>query len=391
MSRTRAGHTAGCGRPSRVRRLRLVAVLVPLALGAAAAGCTSAAERDVPATGPVRTVPSGVLLAAPVDEGEEGTNSTFAVLLDLVRRTPADERIRIVGNSFSFVPAAQALVEAHRRGVHVQVIIDRGASGEWKAPALLREALGTDRRADSFVYLAPGKVHHKIWSFTRTAGRRDVVLVGSMNLTYRSAQQYTDVIAYAGRRGVRRHFDRRFVQLSRFLPVLPPGGPVDLGRDRAWFYPGDAAHRDPVMTMLEAVPPDGARIRVVMYAWLDARGLELAGLLAAKDAAGADVEVVLGTSTGPTVRKVLESSGIEVHTGVFADGDDVHHKLTVVSHPAAAGGRTRFVLTGSDNYTTRSLDRPELLLRVDGTRGTAFAQYSRWVDALVRRGVRERA
>lgn len=60
--------------------------------------------------------------------------------------------------------------------------------------------------------------------------------------------------------------------------------------------------------MLEAVPPVGARIRVVRYAWLDARGL----------------------------------------------------------------------------------DRPQLLLRVDGSRGTALARYDRWVDALIDRAERER-
>ena len=387
MSVTRAGRTTRCARPECVRRV--AACLLPLVL-AAALGCTPATPEQEAPPGRVPAVPRGVLLAEPVDEGREETNSTFRVLLDLIRHTPAGERIRIVGNSFSFVPAAEELAAAHRRGVHVQVVVDRRASGEWKAPALLREALGTDRQADSFLYLAEGRLHHKMWSFTRTADRRDVVLLGSMNLTYRSAQQYTDMIAYAGRRDVRRLVDRRFDRLVRFLPDVPPSAPIDLGGDRAWFYPGTGADRDPVRAMLEDVPAAGARIRVVMYAWLDRRGLELAELLAAKDAAGADVEVVLGVSTGPVVRDVLEGSGVEVHTGVFADGDDVHHKLTVVSHPAPDGGRTRFVLTGSDNYTTKSLDRPELVLRVDGSRGTLFAEYSRWVDALVRRGARER-
>ncbi len=138
------------------------------------------------------------------------------------------------------------------------------------------------------------------------------------------------------------------------------------------------------------MPPAGARIRVVMYAWLDQRGLDLAELLVAKDAAGADVEVVLGASTGPLVREVLEGTGVELHPGVFEDGEDVHHKLTLVSHPTSDGGRTRWVLTGSDNFTTRSLDRPELLLRLDGDRGVTYERYDRWVDALVARGERER-
>ena len=262
-------------------------------------------------------------------------------------------------------------------------------SRDWKAPALLRTALGADRQADSWIWLAPGGVHQKVWSFTRTGDSRDVTLIGSLNLTYYSAGQYTDVYSYVDRPDVRRRLDRRFDQLARRLPDPPPLGPLDLGRDRVWFFPGYSRDTDPVRAMLDDVPPQGARIRVVMYAWLDERGLDLARLLAAKDAAGADVEVVVGASTGPLVREVLDASGIEVHPGVFANGDDIHHKLTLVSHPDADGGRTRYVLTGSDNWTTASLARPELLLRLEGERAT-FDGYDRWVDVLVRRGERER-
>ena len=333
--------------------------------------------------------PAGLLLARPAGEGREEHHPTFRVLLDLIANTPAGERIRIVGNSFSYLPVATALVTAHERGVDVQVIIDEAASGDWQAPTRLRDALGTDRGAASFIHLARGGVHQKVWSFTRTGRSRDVVLVGSMNLTYYSARQYTDVLSWVGRRDVRRVFDRRFVQLREHLPGVPPMAPVRLGRDRFWFYPGYDEETDPVRTTLAAVPPVGARIRVAMYAWLDARGIGLAELLAAKDAAGADVEVVLGRSVGARIRAVLAGSGVEVHPGVFADGEDIHHKLTVVSHPAPGGGVRRFVLTGSDNYTTRSLDRPEVLVQRDAGRSEEFERYWRWFDALVARGVRE--
>jgi phosphatidylserine/phosphatidylglycerophosphate/cardiolipin synthase-like enzyme len=346
------------------------------------AGCEGNAERESGG----RRVPAGVLLARPAEEGREEHNPTFRVLLRLIRETPAGERIRIVGNSFSFVPAAEALVEAHRRGVRVQVVVDR-VSREWRAPALLGSALGTDPRAGSFLQLARGSVHQKVWSFTRTGRSRDVVLVGSMNLTYYSARQYTDVHAYVGRPRVRRVFDRRFEQLSRRLPSVPSMRPASFGRDRVWFYPGYDQASDPVRRLLADVPAAGSRIRVVMYAWLDERGLGLAELLAAKDAAGADVEVVLGRSVGERVRALLEDSGVEVHPGVFADGDDVHHKLTVVSYRDGAGVRRGFVLTGSDNYTTRSLDRPEVLLRLGAA--PTVRRYERWVDRLVARGARE--
>lgn len=306
------------------------------------------------------------------------------MLQDLIAHTPAGERIRIVGNSFSYVPVAEALVAAHERGVRVQVLLHEAPNRDWKAPALLRAGLGQDLEAGSWVHLAPGGVHQKVWSFTRTGRSRDVTLTGSMNLTYYSAGQYTDMWAWVDRRDVRRLLDRRFDELVASLPDPPAAGPFDVGRERIWFHPGYDNATDPVRSTLAAVPAEDARIRVVMYAWLDERGLDLARLLAEKDAQGADVEVVLGRSVGPVVREVLEQSGVEVHTGVFADGEDVHHKLTVVDLP---GHHDDFALTGSDNFTQASLDRPELLLRLDEQ--GALVAYGRWIDRLVARGERE--
>jgi hypothetical protein len=355
-------------------------------VAALATGCTRGAD-PAPQPEPTRPYrpPAGLLLAAPSAEGEEADNPTFRVLQDLIAHTPAGERIRIVGNSFSYVPVAEALVRAHERGVRVQVLLHDAANRGWKAPAVLREGLGEDLAAPSYVWLAPGGVHQKVWSFTRAGASEDVVLTGSMNLTYYSAGQYTDMYSWVGRPDVRRQLDRRFEQLVRALPDPPPLGPLDLGQERIWFHPGYDNASDPVRQALEAVPTPGARIRVVMYAWLDERGLDLARLLAAKDAAGADVEVVLGRSTGPVVREVLAASGVEVHPGVFSDGDDVHHKLTVVSAPGTAHD---FALTGSDNFTQASLGRPELVLRLDDPQ--VLREYDGWFDRLVARGERER-
>lgn len=342
-------------------------------------------EPDPPRTADYRA-PAGLLLAAPAAEGEEAENRTLRVLQDLIAHTPAGERIRIVGNSFSYVPVAESLVVAHERGVRVQVLLYDVPNRGWKAPDVLREGLGEDLDASSWIRLAPGGLHEKVWSFTRTGRSRDVTLTGSMNLTYHSAGQYTDTWSWVDRPDVRRALDRRFEELVRTLPSPPPAGPLALGRERVWFHPGHDNATDPVRAQLAAVPPDGARIRVAMYAWLDERGLDLARLLVEKDQQGADVEVVLGRSTGPVVRAVLADSGVEVSPGVFEDGEDIHHKLTVVSAP---GREHDFALTGSDNFTQASLDRPELLLRLDRPR--ALEQYDRWIDRLVARGEREPA
>ncbi len=273
--------------------------------------------------------------------------------------------------------------------MRVQVISDRSVSGDWKAPALLREALGTDRRAGSYLYLARGELHEKTWSFTRTGRSRDVVLVGSENLTYESAGQYTDVWAYVGRRDVRRVFDRRFAQLLAQLPRVRPVPPIRLGRDRLQFFPLAPGRPTRCSPTCRAVPPAGARVRVVMYAWLDDRGLELARQLVAMQAAGADVEVVAGRSVAAPQLAVLRDGGVP---------DPLRRLRAGRRHPPQADARVvprrrrprhRFVVTGSDDFTGPSLERPELLLRIDADRGPAFGRYERWVDELVRRSRRE--
>ncbi len=380
-----AGRTFGFGRPT----------VISVLLAALVLGACSGAPSDEP--GPSDASPgyldepfrarAGVLLARP--RAQEEQNTTFVELVSLIRHTPPGETIRIVAHSFSFVPVAEALAAAHERGVHVQVLTDASVSGDWQAPDRLRRALGTDPRADSFVLLARGELHQKTWSFTRTGDSRDVVLMGSMNLTYQSARQYTDTYAYVGRRDVRRVLDRRFDRLVRDLPDVAPQPHADLADDRVWFYPGYDESTDPVRQALGAVPSAGATIRVVMYAWLDERGVGLAELLAAKQAEGADVEVVLGRSVGPRPRQILSDAGVSMHEGVFADGDDIHHKLTLVSYVGTDGVRHRFVLTGSDNFTSKSLRRPEMLLQIDADDGTTWTRYQRFVDRIVARSRRE--
>lgn len=369
-------------------------VVVLLVLGLVA-GCTSHEGYREPgrfgehaATESSRVRP-GLYLARAVAEGHENENTTLRRLAELIAQTPPGETIRIVAHSFSFLAVADALVDAHERGVRVQVLADASVSGRWEASARLREALGTDRSKPSFVYLTPGELHQKTWSFTRTGRSRDVVLVGSQNLTYESARQFTDVYAYVGRRDVRRVFDRRFDELVSGLPRPARNRPMRLGKDQVWFYPLAPDVGDPVLDTLRGLPGQGTEVRVAMYAWLHDRGLEITAELARLRSEGADVQVVLGRSVADRQRAALAAAGIAVHPGVFADGDNIHHKLTLVSYRGDDGRLRRFVLTGSDNFTGPSLRRPEMLLRIDADHGPTWERYLRWFDRLVARGERE--
>ena len=304
-----------------------------------------------------------------------------------------------MARSFSLVPVAEALVAADARGVRVQVLADGDVSRDYRAIAVLSDALGSDRGADSFVRLTRGsarggatELHQKSWSFSRTGSSRHVVMVGSMNLSSYSTRQYTDMYAFVGRANVWRAFNDVFRDQVRDRPLEDPAVSVRLGRDHAWFFPGYDLDTDPMRAVLEDLPQRDLRVQVAMYAWVDERGRGLAEILADKARAGADVEVVAGKTMGTLVRDELESADVPIRVGVFAtppdDGDDIHLKLVLASWTGDDGRTHRLISTGSDNFGSRSLDRDEVVVAIDaGARD--LARYRRFLGAIAERADRE--
>lgn len=408
---TTAGACSGApDRPVR-RPLVLLLALLLLAVGSAA-GCSAAgsgtgsngADGQRPgarATEPYRVRP-GAVLGTPVDDPETqaARNPVVARLLELVAHTPEGERIRIVTRSLSLHPVGDALVAAHRRGVEVQVIANRQASKDFRVVAKLREELGTDRSRRSFLFLSrgsqrgiqvrgDGKVHQKTWTFSRVGESRHVVMTGSANLSYYSTQQYSDMWVFVGRRDVWRAFDRDFREQTGELTRRGSGGFAPrLGRDRAWFFPGWDEASDPVAALLDDLPARGTVLRFAMYAWHGDRGRNLARIVAAKARAGARVQVI-SLHIGKDIVATLRAAGVEVHGARFANGNDVHSKLSLLAWTGPDGVRHRRVVTGSDNFGSDSLPRDELALSIDPGRGPSWGRYVRWYDAIIARATTE--
>ena len=308
-------------------------------------------------------------------------------LVDNIRHTPRGARIRILARSFSVQAVAGALLDAHRRGVHVQVVANGRASRQFKAVQRMLPVIGTDRRKRSWLHLSPRwrpTAHQKIWTFSRTGDARRVVMVGSANISYRSLQQYSDMYTFVDRAEVWRTMDRVFRDRAGVDRDATRRLHVRLGRDEAWFFPGWRLGTDPVVRRLAALPADGLRLRFAMYAWYGRRGDRIARVVAGKARRGATVTVV-ATTLGPRSRRILERAGVRVLRGTLDNGDDVHAKLTLAAWTGRDGTRRRTVLTGSDNFGLPSLRRAEVLLAIDATRGPAWRDYVRWYDDIVAR------
>lgn len=293
--------------------------------------------------------------------------------------------VRLAAYSLAMPSTARALVEAHREGAAVQVVVD-GHTRRWGAVRTLVRELGTATGADSFVKLCRrscrghrGVQHIKFVSVSDSSRGPGLVLVGSLNLTrYSSKRQWNDLYSVTDT-AVHDQLATVFGQLVEDRPR----GRLSLPRTRAGFatdvspHPRAAGRRDPLVQRLRAVRCRGAAVtagrggrtvvRIAMHAWNGDRGIDLARHVVRLGRQGCDVRVLYGKGTGRVVKRMLrETPHVRARDSGARTGRRVHHKMMLVS--GAHGGRpdANYVWTGSHNWSDASLRNDELMLRVGG-------------------------
>jgi phosphatidylserine/phosphatidylglycerophosphate/cardiolipin synthase-like enzyme len=317
-------------------------------------------------------------------------NAILQALLDNIEHTPRGATIRIVGYSFSLGSVARALLAAHERGVHVQVVVN-GHSRQWSPARRLVPVLGSDADRRSFFVLTRGSArgdagvtHQKSWSFSQVGRTRHVVMVGSTNLTsYCTDVQYSDTYVYTERPDVYAAYGELFDAQKRDTPVATPYRTVGFGNGGAYFFPRPGTSRagDPAAVRIAALPAGAdTRIRVAQFAWYGPRGVWLAEALAAQKRAGSSVVVVAGESVGSGVRRVLADAGIPVHSGAYARGKRIHTKLMLASYVDDTGPHTA-IWTGSDNWSRQSFRNDDVVAQVQDD-PDAYRRYVGFFTAL---------
>ncbi|GAA3962004.1 hypothetical protein GCM10023085_50610 [Actinomadura viridis] len=343
------------------------------------------------ADAPEAPVVTGAVFAEPVG-GDPA--ALYGRICALVRQTPAGERIRVaqfVMSGASGRDFADELIKAHRRGVHVQVLLDGDTRGAAVATRLAA-GLGTDTSAGSWLRVCSGPPsggtaacignkgqHNKFYLFSRSGGASDVVVQSSANVTdLNSTTYWNNAVTLTGNRRLYQAYNDYFDDLEaerknldyyRVVTTGSAGGSV-----RAHFFP--RAGGDPIVEYLDKVScRDGAAIRVGMSEW-DAYRVAIAGRLRDMAAQGCSVSVVHGI-VGDEVRQVLLSSpGIEVRK--LDDGGAlpgrIHSKYLLIEGSYDGDPHARRVVTGSHNYNETSLRRnDETLLALNNK--AIYAQY----------------
>ncbi|EIE98369.1 phospholipase D-like domain-containing protein [Saccharomonospora glauca] len=279
---------------------------------------------------------------------------------------------------------ADELVNAHRRGVDVQVILD-GWQDDTPAVATLREELGTDESRASWLHvcgnLSPeGNTsscigtkgnHNKFYLFSRTGGRSNVVVQSSANFTdLNSSLYWNNATTIVGNDRLYEAYASYFADLARdeqdedYYRTVTTEMPE--GFVRAHFFP--RAQGDPIVDFLADVECDGDTvIRIGMSEWDNYR-VGIAERLVELAEQGCQVRIVHGPVDDEVADLLASHDGITTRT--LDDGEElpgrIHSKYLIVEGEVSGEADARRVLTGSPNFNHTSLRRnDEAMIETD--------------------------
>jgi phosphatidylserine/phosphatidylglycerophosphate/cardiolipin synthase-like enzyme len=376
------------------RRLLVVALAALLMVGMLSAPATAAPWKPRP--GPAFNLPTG---------GPEARTALTRRVIAAIKHTRKGETIRFAMYSFDLKSVATPLIKAHKRGVHVQMVVnDNWTSSQTRR---LRRVLGKNPRKNHFVTICegscrggPGNLHMKVYSFSKTGAAKHVLMTGSANLTERAEDlQWNDLYTVRGEEGLFRTFVRVFNELKFDRRTSPRWVTYKSGAYDAQFYrthpnarPSLAtssttsarlptADEDPVMHRLKdirckAVKGAGVNgrtvIRIIMYGWSGDRGKYLARRVAYLKRHGCDVKVIVSVAGRGTVNR-LRDANIPVRSADWDINEEgvvnfYSHLKTISVNGTYKGRPVHTVWTGSENWSIMSFRNDELILQINRKR-----------------------
>ncbi|HEX4472859.1 MAG TPA: phospholipase D-like domain-containing protein [Nocardioides sp.] len=345
--------------------------------------------------------PTGVAFNNPYGSFDE----RFALehrILEAIRHAPKKGFIRIAVYSFDRVPMAQALMAAHSRGVHVQVLLnDHEVTG---AERILFHGLGQDRHKKSFAYECvescrghAHNLHTKFYLFSKSGGASRVIMLGSDNLTLNAVKwQWNDLYTRYGAKNQYHSYVQLFDSMrhdySKNQPYYVFCGHAATRHHKARkcdeakdfmvtrVYPKHThADNDDIMEALNAVTcvygtkagVQHTRVWVVMHTWRGTRGNYLAAKVRSLWAAGCDVKVdygLIGFHTKQIIGAKTARGRIPLRSLGFDYNDDgvvdryTHQKNFTILGDWHGNKNAAVAFTGSSNFSTLGTAQDEIVV-----------------------------
>jgi phosphatidylserine/phosphatidylglycerophosphate/cardiolipin synthase-like enzyme len=365
---------------------------------------------------------AGSLLAGPTDAGASaaagkkrwspaaggffndpwgGTDAKYRIerqVVAAIRHAHKGSYIRIAVYSFDRTNVAKALINAHKRGVHVQVLHNDHLYT--KAMKMLKHALGTNRGKKSWDYTCKtgcrsvqGVMHDKFYLFEHTGSARNVVMTGSANMMRNATvHQFNDLLVQKEVPQLYAMMLKLFRHLKKDRTDKPLYWHKVISKSfRLWVmpHPRTTAKNDPIMDILRPVRCKGAaggtgingrtKIRVSMHAWNGDRGTWIAKRLRHLFANGCNVKVMWALG-GSGMKKAIgadtKRGKVRRHANGYNTDCDPENQVDMYSHQKymTISGRygkdrsTSLVMTGSSNWTHSGVSGDELILTARGKR-----------------------
>ena len=339
-----------------------------------------------PARGPVFNRP------APV--GTEAQQEAIQThISEAIDGAPKGSTIRIATYGIDRIDSAKKLLRAYNRGVHVQIVIN--PKRRPLATRMLKAGLGSHITHQSFIKFCyngcrgrAANMHAKFYTFSQTGTAKDVVMVGSANLTQSQISlAWNDMYTMIGNKTIFKAYVDVFNEMKHDKRIKNPYRQVTAGRFTTYLFPKPGASReeDPVYQAMSDIrcnsATDGAGknghtvVRVAMFSMLEHRGLYLAQKLHDLDNAGCEVHVIYGAPSRAVVSVLREGGphgGVDVRDSRYDlnnDGvvDHYDHTKYMLIDGAVKGDSSAWVTyTGSENWTALALHRgDEDMLRID--------------------------
>lgn len=366
------------------------------------------------------TPPMGATFNNPVGS-KDGQHANVDRVIKAVKETPKGETIRLAMYSFDIKRVADALLDARKRGVRVQMIVN----DNWTSPqtARLRKKLGKNIHKNNFVQIChgscrggKGNLHLKVYAFSKTGDTSKFLITGSSNLTDRAERlQWNDVFSMQDD-GLYDTFMQIFKELKKDKRTKPRWVSYSSDQVKANFYrtkdgrlvrPAPVVRTryaqklnrrtDPVLKRLQDVDCKTGKgyglnghtvIRIAMYAWNGERGKYLADQVAQLKRQGCKIRTILSVPGGGVVLR-LRNAGVEMRsadwnylpTGVV---NFYSHLKVMTLSGTYKGKKTRTIWTGSENWSPMSFLNDELTIELSkkSTYDAYLARFnSLWADS----------
>jgi phosphatidylserine/phosphatidylglycerophosphate/cardiolipin synthase-like enzyme len=316
-------------------------------------------------------------------------------ICSLVKQAPASSTIRIahfVVSGDAGYDFAQELIQAHRRGVTVQMVLD-GWQVDNPAAELLLQELGEDRTAASWLHVCSNVSpegstssclgtkgnHNKFYLFSRTGEAEKVVVQSSANFTNVNSRTYwNNAVTLVGNERLYDAYGEYFSELASESRTSATTGVIRTGMKggEVDVYISPVADGDPVLEQIDAVKcRAGTTLRVGMSEW-DTSRKAIAEQLVRLARSGCEVKVVHGPIDAEIDHVLSLEPRIQVrslNSGTLPGR--IHSKYAVVEGENGRG-TGHWVMTGSQNWNHTSLRRnDEATLQIhDPAVVSAYAQ-----------------